>query len=184
MMNHSTDGHHSMAMPHMMMMKMYFHSGFEEMILFEKWMTHSVSAFVGSWFAIFLVAILYEGLKTLREMLSRRSLCRECAETHIRQQALIRTAEGHEYERPVDNDLIPTVKPEGVRFNRARLLSVNHVIQSLLHIVQMTISYLLMLVAMTFNSWLFFAIVLGAGVGHFLFAWLRSSVLDHNEHCN
>lgn len=69
-------------------------------------------------------------------------------------------------------------------FFRARLLSFPHAIQSLLHIIQMALSYLLMLVAMTYNTYLFFAIVLGAGLGHFLFAWRRSTVIDHNEHCH
>jgi len=67
---------------------------------------------------------------------------------------------------------------------RVRLLSMGHIIQSLLHIVQMTLSYFLMFIAMTFNSYLFVAIVLGAGLGHFLFAWRRSSIIDHNEHCH
>lgn len=58
-----------------------------------------------------------------------------------------------------------------------------HIIQSLLHIVQMTLSYLLMLIAMTFNTYLLLAVVLGAGLGHFLFGWRRSSVIDFNEHC-
>jgi copper transporter 1 len=57
-------------------------------------------------------------------------------------------------------------------------------IQTLLHIVQITLSYLVMLVVMTFNTYLFIAVVLGFGFGHFLFGWRRSSVLDHNEHCH
>jgi copper transporter 1 len=57
-------------------------------------------------------------------------------------------------------------------------------IQTLLHIIQMTIGYLIMLIAMTFNTYLLLAIVFGAGLGHFLFGWRRSSVLDHNSHCH
>ncbi len=67
---------------------------------------------------------------------------------------------------------------------RGRLLSLPHMIQTFLHMIQMTISYFLMLIAMTFNSYLLLAIVLGAGFGHFLFGWRRSSVIDHNEHCH
>jgi hypothetical protein len=48
----------------------------------------------------------------------------------------------------------------------------------------MGISYLLMLIAMTFNTYLFLAVILGAGVGHLLFGWRRSSVIDYNEHCH
>jgi copper transporter 1 len=53
-----------------------------------------------------------------------------------------------------------------------------------MHILQMIISYGLMLVAMTFNTYLFFAVVLGAGLGHFLFGWRRSSTIDYNDHCH
>ncbi len=48
----------------------------------------------------------------------------------------------------------------------------------------MTLSYVLMLIAMTYNTYLLVAVILGAGFGHFLFGWRRSSVLDHNEHCH
>ncbi len=67
---------------------------------------------------------------------------------------------------------------------RARLLSSHHIIQTGLHILQMGIIYVLMLIAMTFNVYLFLAIILGAGLGHLLFGWRRSSVIDYNEHCH
>ena len=66
----------------------------------------------------------------------------------------------------------------------ARLFDSQHILQTFLHILQMGISYLLMLIAMTFNTYLFLAIILGAGVGHFLFGWRRSSIIDYNEHCH
>jgi solute carrier family 31 (copper transporter), member 1 len=69
-------------------------------------------------------------------------------------------------------------------FSRPRLLSMYHIVQTLLHILQMGISYLLMLIAMTFNTYLFLAVILGAGFGHFLFGWRRTTVIDYNEHCH
>ena len=59
-----------------------------------------------------------------------------------------------------------------------------HALQSLLHVLQVSVSYLLMLVVMTYNGYLFIATVLGAGLGYFLFAWKRVVVADVNEHCN
>ena len=64
------------------------------------------------------------------------------------------------------------------------MLSCAHLVQSLLHILQVTISYLLMLTAMTYNGWLFISIVTGAGAGYFLFSWKRVVVVDVNEHCH
>eukprot|EP00128_Syssomonas_multiformis_P010909 Colp12_sorted_trinity150504_noHs@34956 len=43
-------------------------------------------------------------------------------------------------------------------------------IQTLLHMARLTLGYVLMLVVMTFNTGLFFAIVGGAGLGYFLFS--------------
>jgi copper transporter 1 len=48
---------------------MNMHGGFEEMIVFDKWMTHSVGTLIGSCIALALIAALYEGIKTLREWL-------------------------------------------------------------------------------------------------------------------
>ena len=63
-----------------------------------------------------------------------------------------------------------------------------HIVQTLLHMVQITISYFLMLIVMTYNVWLFIAVILGAGAGYFLFAKFRGpgtrSVQDENEHCH
>lgn len=64
------------------------------------------------------------------------------------------------------------------------MLSKMHFLQTFLHMVQMVISYFLMLIFMTYNTWLCIAVVLGAGVGYFLFGWKKSVVVDVTEHCH
>ena len=62
-----------------------------------------------------------------------------------------------------------------------------HLLQSALHVIQVGIGYLLMLVAMTFNGWLFLAVCFGAGVGYLLFAksrHLMGNFREQNEHCH
>ncbi|CAF1142160.1 unnamed protein product [Adineta ricciae] len=152
--NSMSTGHGLHNMKDMMMMAMTFHGGYTEQILFDQWNTKTVGSFVGSWFAVFLVAVLYEGLKSVRDSLARRELCETCSPSQNRTQTM------------------------------GRLFSMAHIVQTLLHILQMTLSYGLMLVAMTFNTYLFFAVVLGAGMGHFLFGWRRSSAIDYNDHCH
>ncbi|CAF2373104.1 unnamed protein product [Rotaria sp. Silwood2] len=174
---------HGSRVHDMMAMAMTFHGGFKEQILFEQWDTKTIGAFIGSWFLIFFVAVLYEGLKTIRDQLSKRDGC-QCGQTGERQPSLLHH-QGQQCENSNNNDLIPRVQTVKARTNkRGRLLSLNHLAQTILHILQMGISYLLMLIAMTFNIYLFLAIILGAGLGHFLFAWRRSSVIDYNEHCH
>jgi len=54
-----------------------------------------------------------------------------------------------------------------------RIFGSAHIIQSLLNLLQIVISYLLMLIFMTFNYWLCLAVVLGLGVGYFFFGWVK-----------
>ncbi len=64
------------------------------------------------------------------------------------------------------------------------MLTCAHIVQTLLHILQVIVSYCLMLVFMTYNVWLCLAVALGAGVGYFVFGWKRAVVVDINEHCH
>ena len=64
------------------------------------------------------------------------------------------------------------------------MLSLAHLVQTLLHVLQVVISYFLMLIFMTYNVYLCVAVALGAGPGYFLFAWNRTIIVDVNEHCH
>lgn len=68
--------------------------------------------------------------------------------------------------------------------NRPSMLSINHLLQTLLHVLQVTLSFLLMLIFMTYNVWLCLMVVLGAAVGYFLFCWKKSVIVDVTEHCH
>ncbi|XP_016950921.1 uncharacterized protein LOC108025155 [Drosophila biarmipes] len=56
-----------------------------------------------------------------------------------------------------------------------------HLLQTFLHVLQVFISFLLMLVFMTFNVWLCVAVLLGAGVGYYIFCAFKTNIQDH---CN
>ena len=47
---------------------------------------------------------------------------------------------------------------------------IDHIKKTCLHLVQFLVGYFLMLVAMTYNIWLFLAVIIGCGLGHFLAA--------------
>merc|ERR1711892_279897 len=66
--NDSEDG----AMKHDDMMKMYFHGGYNEVILFSFWRISSVGGLVGSMIGCFLLGVLSEGLKFFREFMLRQ----------------------------------------------------------------------------------------------------------------
>merc|ERR1719244_2017533 len=59
-------------MNHADMMKMYFHGGYNEVILFDFWRISSVGGLIGSMIGCFLLGVLYEGLKFFREFMLRQ----------------------------------------------------------------------------------------------------------------
>jgi len=69
-------------------------------------------------------------------------------------------------------------------FCRSKLFNKAHFIQTLLHIIQIGISYLLMLIFMTYNVWLCLSVIAGAGLGYFLFGWMKTRLVDTNDHCH
>ncbi|KAG8177007.1 hypothetical protein JTE90_006951 [Oedothorax gibbosus] len=152
-----------MNMTHMM--QMYFHFGFDEYVLFKEWKISTVGGMLASVFGVFLIGMLYEGLKYFRE---------------------------HLFKKHVSNIQFSTVAITGEsgkvtqvhKVERHRMLSFPHAIQTGLHVVQIIVSYFLMLIFMTYNVWLCLAVVLGAGVGYFVFGWKKASVVDITEHCH
>ncbi len=62
--------------------------------------------------------------------------------------------------------------------------SSQHLLQTGLHVIQLIVSYILMLVVMTYNVYLCLAIALGAGVGYYLFFRERFVVLGNQECCH
>lgn len=67
---------------------------------------------------------------------------------------------------------------------RPKMTSFMHIYQTFLHVLQVTLSFLLMLVFMTYNVWLCLGVVVGAAIGYFLFGWKKSVIVDITEHCH
>lgn len=149
-------------------MMMWFHFSEKAVILFKGWQTTTWAEMLGSCIAVLVLAALYEGLKVGREQLLRR--------TRVMVQA--------------DNG--PTSEAAGGLMNGGKQTTVSslrithpiHILQSFLHILQVVISYFLMLVFMTYNGWLCISVGVGAGLGYFLFSWKRAVIVDINEHCH
>ena len=53
------------------------------------------------------------------------------------------------------------------------IFSVFHLIQLLMHVLQYTISLILMLGFMTFNVWICLSILFGSAIGFWLFGWIK-----------
>lgn len=132
-----------------------FHGGVCETNFFNSWTTKTVGPFVGVAFLIFFVAILFEGLKFLREKY-------------------------YEEELKAEQNLPSSDRKK--TFTKF-LCNKYHLVQTLMHFLQVTCSYGLMLIFMNFNYYQCLAILLGFTVGYFIFGWVQKSATDKNECC-
>lgn len=184
---------HSMKMDHMM--KMYFHGGYDEVILFKFWQISTIGGLIGSMFACFALAIIYEAIKFYRESVFRK---------HFRKSPSSDRRSGNRYNSvsPEQSSLEGGGAGDSIEVNReelerdhtddtvsirtveTKMWSKGHIFLTLLQMVQVTLAYMLMLIFMTYNSWLCLATVLGATVGYFLFGWRRTVMLEDNDHCH
>lgn len=148
-------------------MLMFFHTGKCEYVLFETLRTKDVGGLVGACIAVFVLAMLYEGLKVVREMLLQKSM--------LQNSKYAVSSNGTSSQ----DTMVISHKNIGIH-----MMSCSHFIQTVLHMIQVFISYCLMLVFMTYNVWLCLSVILGAGIGYFLFGWRKAIVVDINEHCH
>uniref|UniRef100_A0A8D1R843 Copper transport protein n=1 Tax=Sus scrofa TaxID=9823 RepID=A0A8D1R843_PIG len=172
-MNHSTTmppSHHhptSSGSHESMMMPMTFYFGFKKVeVLFAGLVINTAGEMAGAFVAVFLLAMFYEGLKIAREGLLRKS------QVSIRYNSM-------PVPGPNGTILMETHKTVG-----QQMLSFPHLLQTVLHIIQVVISYFLMLIFMTYNGYLCIAVAAGAGTGYFLFSWKKAVVVDITEHCH
>lgn len=185
------------------MMSMAFHGGYNETILFEQWKIDSLAGLLWSMLVIFVMAALYEGLKYYREHLFWRTYnalqYRPVTVTEKSpRNGNVSNNNGHGLasgggndgsiggggEGTDDGSRVVHMVGEVIHKQPPTMLSVMHLFQTFLHILQVTLSFLLMLIFMTYNTWLCLAVVLGAALGYFLFGWKKSVIVDVTEHCH
>ncbi|XP_055376985.1 high affinity copper uptake protein 1-like isoform X2 [Condylostylus longicornis] len=171
--------HHSghNAMNHMMMMA--FHFGYDETILFEQWKINSIGGLIGSMLAIFVMATVYEGLKYYREYLFWKTY-------NLLEYRPVAIPKTEISNANAENNVPSAVHFVGEVLHKQppSMFSLMHFYQTFLHLIQVTLSFLLMLIFMTYNVWLCLAVVLGAGFGYYLFCWKKSVIVDVTEHCH
>lgn len=156
-------------------MSMAFHGGYCETVLFESWKISSIGSLIGSMIGIIIMATLYEGLKYYREYLFWKTY------SSLQYRSVTMPQEKNVVAE--DNRVVHMVG-EVIHKRPPTMLSWMHCFQTFLHIIQVILSYFLMLIFMTFNTWLCFAVVFGATLGYFLFGWKKSVIVDVTEHCH
>ncbi|KAF9915169.1 hypothetical protein BX616_006741 [Lobosporangium transversale] len=156
-------------------MRMYFHLGFSDYVLFEKWVPRNQSQYIGTWFALFFLTLFFQTVQTYHNCLEA-----QWAEEYI--------AESEEVSK--SDSSIPLASSKGSRSNPI-LLQWMHIwrqpwtlkeakqnmFRAVLTFIETTLGYALMLVTMTFNVPLFFAVILSLTVGSVVFSRQRSVVM-------
>lgn len=159
---------------------MFFHAGVKEVILFDIWRTNDVKGIIGSVVGIILLGILYEAIKVFREHLKYKSVSRNSS--NVQAATVVDLQPFKSSHKTESNQVLAREIPPQQR--RAGMLTMDHFLQTVLHVIQVVISYFLMLIFMTYNVWLCLAVTAGSGLGYFLLGWLRYSYEDMNtEHC-
>ncbi|CAI2319160.1 unnamed protein product [Caenorhabditis sp. 36 PRJEB53466] len=159
------------------MMKMWFHGGFEEVILFDFWRTDSLFGMLLSCAAIFIMGATYEGVKWFRVFLqmsqtqSQVLANKSCVETTRSSAGTCHQSVSRSASKPQSEPFLLTSSV--VRNSAPAPFSPQRLVQMLLYILQLVLAYWLMLIVMTYNTYLTAAVVLGAGFGHWLFAVLQ-----------
>lgn len=174
------------------MMSMAFHGGYNETILFEQWKIDSLSGLLWSMLLIFIMAALYEGLKYYREYLFWKTYnALQYRPVTVTEKSSGNGTVGNNNESAPngggsgdDGSRVVHMVGEVIHKQPPTMLSAMHLFQTFLHILQVTLSFLLMLIFMTYNTWLCVAVVLGAALGYFLFGWKKSVIVDVTEHCH
>ncbi|CAK1547538.1 unnamed protein product [Leptosia nina] len=146
---------------------MVFHASVKAQILFQGWETTNALQLFGSAMAIFVAGVLYEGFKYYRETLFEKA-------------ALAATAESQVNIAKNENGARSCHTKRTVTYT---MFSSGHIYQTVLYFIQAWVSYILMLVFMTYNVWLCLALALGLAVGYFLFGWRRTTAIDNGECC-
>lgn len=181
MTHHNHESHESMDMNDSMgMMKMYLHFGLGDLLVFKGLVVDTNFKMVVSCVILFLAGILLELMSYLRCVSCQCELRKP-----FRVPVKIGNHDHHEDERgsSCNNRQYCCYGPATTRaaacggvdlihceYGLLRQNSPGHkIFQTVLYVIRTSLSLGLMLVAMTYNVCLIFAIIMGAGVGFYLF---------------
>ncbi|KAK6042670.1 Ctr copper transporter family protein [Cooperia oncophora] len=156
-------------------MKMWFHGGWNEVILFDFWRIDSLLGLILSFICIFVMGAMYEGIKWFRvylQMNASREMCKHEKSIrleHVNHQDKTFTIQPQLHQLLHQKPIIAARAHLLLRLRALQYDSFKHH----LYVFQLVLAYWLMLIVMTYNTWLTIAVILGAGFGHWLFAVLK-----------
>ncbi|KAK6470972.1 putative low affinity copper uptake protein 2 isoform X1 [Huso huso] len=139
-----------------MMMSMHFTASSRVTLLFEFWDVNGPAGMVVSVLVVLLMTVFYELLKIWKVSLDSRSKPPSLLDSSSR-TTLVET---------VSESSVPPAPPQHSFSNKRWFLF--HVLQTAIHVVQVVLSYMLMLCIMSYSVWIFLGVVLGSAIGYFV----------------
>uniref|UniRef100_A0A8C7HVW9 Copper transport protein n=1 Tax=Oncorhynchus kisutch TaxID=8019 RepID=A0A8C7HVW9_ONCKI len=136
--------------------QMTFEAGSRVTLLFDFWDVHGPAGMVLSVFVVLLLTVFYELLKVWKVQLGKPFDSAVFASS-LSESSLAPTEQA-----------VPPPSP----MNRWRL----HGIQTAMHILQVSLGYILMLCVMSYNTWIFLGVILGSVLGYFIWFPLLSQI--------
>ncbi|NXB92079.1 COPT2 protein, partial [Vidua macroura] len=114
---------------------------------------------------ILLLAVLYEAVKMGKAVLLRRALL--ALPRSLSQEALTEPQEGDSDPAQGRRFQLPQPLVDGISHLFPRWFWF-HVGQTLFHVVQVVLGYMVMLAVMSYNAWIFLGAIAGSTLGYFM----------------
>merc|ERR1712227_1164997 len=166
-----------------MAMYMYFTKDYNFYVLFEGWMVMDTAALGWSCFGLFLMAMLLEFVRAGRTEIERNATVNSItpqSKNFESKNSESKNSESKDSESA--NVGVMTEVPSNFPSMKT-MITCPYLLSSFLYIFQMTLSYFVMLAAMSFSAWIFISIIAGFTVGNYLVAWKSWGKLTRRDEC-
>lgn len=134
-------------------------------LLFDFWDVEGPAGMVLTVFVISLLTVFYEVLKVWRvwlgvktKLAQHQAMYTQTSSAHCDSSSVLENSPSESSLTPID----PTPA------DHKRYSMIVHGIQTILHLMQVSLGYLLMLCVMSYNFWIFLAVVLGSTLGYYI----------------
>ncbi|KAF9446221.1 Ctr-domain-containing protein [Macrolepiota fuliginosa MF-IS2] len=165
--DHSGHGGHDMPMPHQCTMDMLWNANIiDTCIVFRSWHITSTTAFIVSFFIIVGLGVFYEYLRLFARRFDQQLALSLSAKGKNRIRL---SSTSTSPERGDDDSGLLTGRRAKPHLTITVVPLVPRLLRAGLYGSTVFLSFFLMLVFMTYNAYLILAVVVGAGLGHFIF---------------
>ncbi|XP_051267629.1 probable low affinity copper uptake protein 2 [Dicentrarchus labrax] len=148
------------------MMSMTFGISSSVTLLFDFWDVHGPAGMVLSVFVVLLLTVFYELLKVWRVWLGRSCNLAQPQSPYSAPLPYRTDSSSVLESSPSESSLTPMAShPPDLNTRNSLLL---HGIQTLLHMLQVSLGYMLMLCVMSYNTWIFLGVIVGSVLGYFI----------------